>query len=283
MVATYQSLNRTIFNDEIKEDFERTKTKLLQCVNSSGVKAGDTVKWDTTGLSGSAKTRGRDGNIVRGQLPFAPVSATLSEEFSDKFVINDFDAFVSNPNIRATYSSKSIAQCNRAIDQKIVDTLDSTSVQFAAGAAQTLSTLAVATGILTTLWEKDVPADDGKTWVLLTVKAGAQLMKINEFKSSDFVTVRPAENGLPAVGYRRWLDANWMTFNGLTNRTANNAKCYAFHESALGHNIDGPPEGHAYWYEPEHRWEHYSLIRHAAAPVLPRGILQVIHDDTAAL
>lgn len=283
MVATYQNLDRTIYEPEFKEDFERTKSTLLQCVNAEGTKQGKTYQWDVSGLSGSAKQRGRDGNIVRGQHPFSKVTADIVEEFSEKFVINDIDAFTTNPNTRAQFAKKSIIQCNRAIDQKVVDILDATSVEYnASGSPVTMSTLATCLKIRDSLLLNDVPADDGQIWCLMSIPAGSQLMRIPEFKSSDFVTQRPAENGLPAVGYRRWLDVNWKTFNGLTGKGTTAAKMYMFHASAPGLCVDGEPDPHAYWYEPEHRWEYYANIRHAGVAALPRGITRIHHDDTAA-
>jgi len=282
MVATYQNLDRTIYQDEFKEDFERMKSVLLQCINSEGTKQGKTYQWDIAGLSGTAKQRGRDGNIVRGTPVFSKVTADIVEEFSEKFVINDIDAYTTNPNVRNQMAKKSIAQCNRAIDQKIVDILDATSVQYNSGTAITYSTLAHCMKIRDTLLANDVPADDGQIWCLMSIPAASQLMRIPEFKSSDYVQQRPAENGLPAVGYRRWLDVNWKSFNGLTGKGTSACSTYMFHTSAVAHALDGTPEPHSYWYEPEHRWEHYAVIRHAGTAALTRGIIEVVHDDTAA-
>lgn len=283
MVATYQNLDRTIYEPEFKEDFERTKSTLLQCVNSGGVKEGKTYQWDISGLSGSAKERGRDGNIVRGQHPFTKVTADVQELFSEKFVINDIDAFTTNPKTRDQFAKKTIIQCNRAIDQKIVDILDSTSVEYnVSGSPITFSTLAACMKARDSLLLNDVPADDGQLWALLSIPAGSQLMRIPEFKSSDYVELRPAQNGLPAVGYRRWLDMNWKTFNGLSGKGTSAAKCYMFHASGPAHCLDGEPDPHAYWYEPEHRWEYYATIRQAGTAALTRGITRIHHDDTAA-
>lgn len=282
MVATYQNLDRTIFQDEFKEDFERMKSLLTMCVNSDATKQGKTYQWDISGLSGSAKQRGRDGNIVRGQPVFSKVTADIVEEFSEKFVINDIDAYTTNPNVRSQMAKKSIAQCNRAIDQKIVDVLDATSVQYNSGSAITLSTLAHVMKIRDSLLTNDVPADDGQIWALITVPASSQLMRINEFKSRDFVEQRPATDTMAAQGYYRWMDVNWKVFNGLTGKGTATASMYMFHSSALGFAMDGTPEPHSYWYEPEHRWEHYAVVRHAGTAALTRGIIEVVHDDTAA-
>lgn len=282
-VPTYQNTDRTVFTDEFKEDFERTKTKLTILTNNDGVRNGSTIQWDVSGIGGRASSRGRDGNIVRGQHPFSAVTATLVEEFSEKFTINDFDAFVANSGVRAQLSKKTIAQCNRAIDQKIIDTLDGSSTTvYNSGTAIALTSLKGFLKLRDTLLANDVPGDDGQIWMLLSIQAGSALTQIPEWKSSDYVSVRPMENGLEAVGYRRWNEVNIMTFNGVTGAAGATAKCYIFHKSALGHCLGGDPEPHVYWYEPEHRWEHYALIRHAAKECLPRGVLPFRHDDTAA-
>lgn len=283
MVQTYSQTDRTIFKNEIAEDFERTKSVLPMTFNSEGIKSGKTFQWDVAGLSGSAKQRGRDGNLVRGAQVFSKVTADIVEEFSEKLTIDDIDAFTGNPNLRGVLGKKTIAQCVRATDQKCVDILDATSVEYnASGSAITLSSLANCMKIRDALFLNDVPADDGRVTFLITLPAASQLMRIPEFKSRDYIDLMPAQNGLPARRMVRWLDVNWMTFNGLTGKGTANAKCYAYHASAVGHCYDGEPDPYVYWFEPEHRWEHYAVIRNAGVAVLPRGITRFYHDDTAA-
>lgn len=283
MVQTYSNTDRKIFQDEINEDFERTKPSLPMIFDPGGIKAGKTYQWDRAGLSGSAKRRGRDGNIPRGAQPFDAVTADIDEQFSEKLVINDIDAFTGNPNIRSTLGKKTIAQCNRAIDQKCVDILDATSTQFNSGTAVVLNTLKTVLKLRDTILANDVPGDDGNIWVLGTIAMGSALQQIPEFKSRDYVELYPAQDGgLAARKYVKWEGVNWMTFNGLTNKGLATAKCYIFHKTGPGFVYDGEPEPHVYYYEPEDRWEHYSKIRTAGVAVLTRGILQFVHDDTAA-
>lgn len=279
-VNTISALERTKYVDEFKDDFEREKTLLKRCVRSDGLLNAGTVTWDVIGLTEEAESRTRDGNIPEGQLPFSQVTATPKEHFK-KYRIDSFDAFRTNPNVRGMQYKKAMAACNRAIDKEIITQLDASSQAINSGNAITFAALATFLDWTTTLWNNDVP-NDGRVWGVLTPKAYGQMLRINEFKSSDFITVRPMENGIPAMGYRRWLDVNWITHTGLTGKGTSTADCFIFHEHALGHQIAGDPEIHAYYYEPQDRSEVWAKIWHCAKLCLPRGVVKARHDDTAA-
>ncbi len=273
-------LDRTKFNDEFKVDFERDVSLLKKTTRNDGMPNAGTIQWDVVDPSDVALERTRDGDIPESQLGLSKVTAVPKEVFK-KYRIDTFDAFKSNPNIRTQHYKKIMSSINRAIDQLVIDQLDGTSVAINSGSAASFATLATVLDWTSTLWAKDVP-NDGKVWGVVTPRAMAQFMRINEFKSVDFVTVRPAENGIPALGYRRWMDVNWMVHTGLTGIGTSTAKCYLYHESAIGHCISGDPEMHTYFYEPQKRYESYGSVMHAAKVCLPRGIVRAVHDDTAA-
>lgn len=279
-VSTITALERTKFVDEFKEDFERTKTMLKRCVRSDGLMSAGTVKWDVVGLSEEAQTRTRNGDIPESELGLSQVTGTPKEHFM-KYRIDSFDAFRSNPNVRAVQYKKALAATNRAIDKEIVTQADTATNIINSGSAISFAVLSTFLTWTTQLWDADVP-NDGRVWGILTPKANAQMLRINEYKSSDFVTVRPMENGIPAMGYRRWLDVNWITFTGLTGRGTATAKCHLFHEDAIGHQIAGDPEVHAYYKEDQDRSEVWSKVWHVGKLCLQRGIVSAIHDDTAA-
>jgi hypothetical protein len=279
-VSTISALERTKFVDEMKEDFERNESLLKKCCRSDGLMAGATIKWDVVGLSDEAQTRTRNGDIPEGELALSQVTATAKEHFM-KYRLDSFDAFRTNPNVRGQQYKKVVAATNRAIDKEIITQLDTATTALNSGNAVAFSALATFLEWTSSLWANDVP-NDGRVWGVLTPKAYAQMLRINEFKSSDFITVRPMENGIPAMGFRRWLDVNWITHTGLTGVGTATASCYIFHESALGHQIAGDPEVHAYYYEPQDRSEVWAKVWHAAKLCLNRGIVKAVHNDTAA-
>lgn len=271
---------RTQFMDEFKMDFDRTQALLRQTVRSDGLVNGDTCRFDIVDPADSANIRGRDGSIPVSQLGLSQVTATIREGFK-KYRIDDFDLFRANPNTRNAMIKRGVGSCNKAIDQVIIDALDATSVEVS-GTAAALSTLAGVLSWTTTLWNKDVQRD-GRVWGIISPNAEAQMMRINEYKSADFIALeaKPAA-AATAPGYRTWMGVKWLVHTGLTGRGTNTCRMYMYHEDSIGHMIDGDPIAHPYYFEPEDRYECWVRVRHAAVATLPRGIVRFLHDDTAA-
>lgn len=280
-VSTITALERTKFVDEFKEDFERTQTILKRCVRSDGLMSAGTIKWDVVALSEEAQTRTRNGDIPESELGLSQVTGTPKEHFM-KYRIDSFDAFRSNPNVRAMQYKKSLAATNRAIDREIVTQADTATNIINSGNAISFAVLSTFLTWTTELWKNDVPAD-GNVYGLITPAAYAQMMRINEFKSLDFTRIQGVDQGVPMQGeMRSWLGVKWIMFTGLTNRGTATAKCHLFHQSAIGHQIAGDPEVHAYYYEAQDRSEVWSKVWHVGKLCLQRGIVSAIHDDTAA-
>lgn len=277
-VSTIDNVFRTQYQDEFYMDFDRTVAKLRMCVNSRGVVNGETVKFDIVDPSDEAVEKGRNGKIPVSELGLSQVSATLKKIFK-KYEVDNFDLFRANQNTRSAMSARGIGSINKGIDQLIINILDSTSVEIAAASAP-LSTLGGVSTWLSTLWNKDIPDDDGDVWAVVTKNASLQLNRITEFKSADYVDVKISEQA-PLAKVKRWQGVNWISHNGLTGRGTNAAKCYLFHKSAIGHMISGEPKSHLYEDNDDNTGVHFSVM-HAGAVCLPRGVVRLLHDDTAA-
>lgn len=286
-VFTFDATFRTKYQDEFKMDYERTMATLKKAVRSDGVVRGDQVKWDVVDPGDAANVRGRNGAIPVSQLGFSQVTGTLLEHFK-KYPIDSFDEFRGNPNVRQAMSKRGIGSINRAIDQQIIDAMDASataitaSTDGASNQAVALSTLARVDSWLSYLLEADVPADDGEIWAVISVKAFLQMQRIAEFKSSDYIDYKPMPD-MPTSRVLRWQGVNWLSHNGLSGKGTAACKMYMFHKSAIGHQVSGEPDAHAYYYEPEDRFETWFKAMHLAKTCLPRGIVRFYHDDTAAL
>jgi len=273
-----------MYNDEFKVDFEREKSLLMKCVRSDGLMRAGTIYWDIVDPSEEAQERSRDGDIPLAQLVLSQVSATPVEYFGGKYRIDDFDTFKSNPNVRTMQYRKSIAACHRRCDANIIAQLDaSTNVQNS-GSAIDFGAKGPILDWVSDLWARDVPMD-GRVWGVVTPKGYAQMMTIDEFVSADYVMIREFDqlHGLPELKAKHWAGVNWFTHTGLSGFGTATADCYIFHESAIGHQIAGDPEVHAYYYEPQHRHETYAVMRDATKLCLDRGVEGATHDDTAAV
>lgn len=282
-VNTISAIERTKFNDEFKVDFEREQSLLMKAVNSNGLQRAGTIFWDVMGQTTNAQERARDGNIPVDKLANSQVQDT-PKEFFKKFTVDDFDVFRSNPNYRAMQLRKARAACYRTCDQRIIEIINSTT-----STAGTLS-LANVGQILkwtTALWQNDVP-NDGRVWGMLTPTAMAQFQKIDQFINSRYTNttgkVDQGSNGYGGQnGYWDWMGVKWFMHTGATGAGTNSATIAIWHEDSICHQIDGDPEVHAYWYEPEHRWETYAVYRDARALGLPRGCIKATFDDTVDL
>ena len=275
------ALERIKYNDEFRDDFEREKSLLVDCVRSDGLMNGKTITWDVLGLSDEAEERTRDGNIPESDLALSQVTGTTSQVFK-KYRVDDFDAFTTNPNVRSAMGQKAIAACNRAIDSKIITTLDTTSTTVNSGSAIAFSSFGAILDWTTQLWDNDVPSD-GNVVGIVTPKAAAQMLRIEEYKSADYVEMRPAKDGVAAINARMWLGVKWIMHTGLTGKGTATAKCHLFHKNSVGHQLAGAPDLHPYYYESQDRWEAWAKATHAAALCLGRGAVYATHDDTAAL
>jgi hypothetical protein len=281
-VNQISDIDRIAYNEEFKVDYEREKSLLTKCVRTDGLQKAGTITWDVVDPSEEAQSRSRDGDIPIAQLGLGQVTATPQEDFGGKYTIDNFDAFRTNSNVRSMQMRKAAAACYRKRDKIIIDQLDAATQVQNSGSAIAFSTFGNILDWVSELEDNDIPTDDGKVWGVVTPKALRQMMRITEFKSADFIDVKKLENGLPSMGYYRWLGVNWFSHTGLTGKGTATATCHLFHESAIGAQAAGEPEYHAYYYEPQHRWENYAVIMHCAKLCLPRGVVKAVHDDTAA-
>jgi len=278
-VNQISDIDRIAYNEEFKVDYEREKSLLSKCVRTDGLQKAGTITWDVVDPSEQAQTRTRDGAIPIAQLGLGQVTATPQEDFGGKYTIDNFDAFRTNSNVRSMQMRKAGAACYRKRDQLIINALDAAT---ATQGTIAFSSLGPILEWVSDLEDNDIPTDDGKVWGVVTPKALRQMMRINEFKSADFIETKKMENGLPSLGFYRWLGVNWFSHTGLTGKGTSTATCHMFHESAIGAQAAGEPDYHAYYYEPQHRWENYAVIMHCAKLVLPRGVQKAVHNDTAA-
>ena len=277
---------RTQYSDEFKLDYEVDQAQLLRCVHSNGLIKGEQVKFDIVGVGEEAVKKGRDGKIPTLQLGLSQVAAVLDQDHA-KYRIDNFDAFRANPNTRTVMNVRGKNAINRKINQVIIDQLDTATNVQNSGAAAAASSLAVISGILKSLMDRDVPIGDMDTWGLITPSMFLQMCRITEFKSSDYVSdAGIISKGPPGAGskyeVRRWMGVNWMVVPQLTGKGTASAKCYVAHKSALGHLFGGEPSPILF----QNDEDAYSGVRfevtHAAKMCLQSGVQQYLHDDTAA-
>lgn len=283
-VNTISAIERSEYNNEFRVDFEREKALLMRAVRSDGLMRAGEIYWDIVDPSEEAQERTRDGDIPLAQLGLSQVSAIPHEVFGGVYRIDDFDAFKSNPNVRTMQLRKARAACYRRCDADIITELNTASNVENSGSAIDFGAKGPLISWISELWERDVPMD-GRVWGLITPKAHAQMMTIDEFTSADYVSIREFDSlsGLPELRVKMWGGVKWIVHTGVSGVGGATAKCHIFHEDSIGHQMAGEPDVHAYYFEPQHRHECYAAIRIATKKCLDRGIQTAVHDDTATV
>lgn len=271
---------RTKFIDEFQMDWDREQSWLAQTTHKYGIVGAETVKFDVVDPADEAQEKTRDGKVPTSQMGLSQVPATL-RKIHKKYKVDNFDAFMANPNLRTAMNKKGTASINKGIDGKIVTTLDGTTVELS-GSAVDFSLKATFLGWTSKLWDNDVP-NDGNVWGVITPRAFNQMLRITEFASKDYQSMTTWETGLPMpMKFKEWLGVKWLPFNGLTGVLGATAKCYLYHTNAIGHMLSGEPEGHPFANDEDD----YTGVRYdamdAAAITLPRGVCRAFHNDTAA-
>jgi hypothetical protein len=128
--------------------------------------------------------------------------------------------------------------------------------------------------------EQYVP-DDGERYGLLTPRAFAQAMKINQFSSGDWVSDKPF---MKVTQWRQWGGVKWARHPNLPGKGTSSATCLVYHKACAGHALNqgemqtkvGENEEHDY------SWARATAYQGAKA-IQVAGIVKLPHNDTAAL
>lgn len=278
-INSTESTMRVDYSDEWHKDFEREKSLLKPTVMNRGIVRAKTVTFDVASTTGRGKQRLRDGELPYSRPDTSQTSKDLVEHV-EPYIIDSFDEFRNNSQIRNLYMQKALAVINREIDYTIIEELDTTTNEVSASAVA-FSSLSTFLSWTSELWNNDV-SPDGNVYGVITPNAWAQMLRINEFKSADFITLKSVQEGAPMQGeMRSWLGVKWIMHTGLTGKGTALAQCYIYHRDAVGHMDSNPAFEAGYDAKQKQSWCHASVM-HCAKAILPRGIVRAYHDDTAA-
>lgn len=269
---------QTKYSLEFTAAYEQKESWLRGTVTTEGEVNGDTFVFIIESTADTAVERGANGNIPYANDDQSSASCTL-KEYHHLARKNRFRIFASSAPQRLSMASRGVVSINNKTDALILAQLGTTTytTNSGTGAANSLALMLEASSILDTNY---VP-NDGNRYGLLTPKAMAQAMKINQFSSGDWVSDKPFMRMTP---WRQWNNIKWTMHPNLTNKGANNAACLVYHKFAAGHAMNkgdiqtkvGENEEHDY------SWARATSYQGAKALQIA-GIVKLVHDDTAAL
>jgi len=273
------------YRSEFIRSFNQSVSLLSDRCTDESISSGRSAVFDVADLGGDLATRTVDGRLPRLTSNDSQVTATL-QEYGGTMEITSFEKFTSQSDERSKMNAKIMARVNRRLDRILLSELDNASTQYKSGTAQTL-TSAVATDIIAELAENEVEISPNDVTFIISPKAHHQLLKNASYSSSDYVSAKPFDGNAGQYANERkiktWLDVGWMVSPLLTGIGTATSKMFVFHRRAVGCAKPSEQIMYTAGFDDQHHYHFCSGTVKAATKILQQGgILEVIHDDTAA-
>lgn len=227
----------TSYEAKVTEVFQRRGSHLLNAVRHRSGVVGSTASFNKIG-TGVATTKARHGTITPMNQTHTAPTCTLVDFYAGDWV-DKLDEAKTNIDERDVIASGGAMALGRKVDSQITVTLDATTQSTITLTMTNKATvLATALEFAEAAWDNDVP-NDGEVYAAVTSRYWSQLMTIDAFSRSDFVSFDglPFKQG-PAVGIGRWKDwqgIKWTLHTGLPGKGTATAKVFIWHKQALAY------------------------------------------------
>ena len=268
------------YRDEWIHAFQRGETYLKDCVTKeSTVEGNSSAVFAIGGVSSGMTERGAQGLIPTRNATDSQVPVILKERHSLENQTG-FNVFTSQGGkLRQAMQYRSRMDAVREIDDEIIGALGGATNQYNDGTAVTLS-YGKLVDLISDLKQNNVTASDG-ICCLWSPKAIARFYEWDEFKSADFVDRKPLMGDMDRPFH--FAGALHIPHTGLVGMGTAEAKCYAFAKPAVGHALstEGIDVDADYNREHKYSWDR-ATIYHAAVILQQAGVMEVVHDDSAA-
>lgn len=240
----------TMFSDDVKQAYQQMSSKLVDSVRVVRNVTGSTYKFHKLSKGGSIKNKARFEDITvmsdtsksfpsggaytpssGGTAQNSVVTATLNNFHSGEYV-DDLDQFKTNIDLRSTFSSAIAAALSRAVDQEIIDTLNTNATTDQSPfniAGLTKANLLLVHERLNSL---DVPAND-RVLVISPAALTDLLTDTNLVSAADgqIANGALATGFIPSVFGFRVVISNLLSNTGTTSGVRT---CFAMQKEAVG-------------------------------------------------
>ena len=215
------------FEADVHLAYQQMGTKLRSTVRSKSGVVGASTTFQKVGR-GTASTKSRHGIVPVMNLNHEPVECILQDYYAGDWV-DALDELKINIDERRVVASAGAYALGRKTDELIIDAMNAATTSVGAYANELdKNTILSALEILNT---NDVP-DDGRRFAVVGVHQWNQLLSLDEFVRSDYVSDSPLTTGFES---RKWLGVTWVLHNGLPLESTTNRDCFIYHASAIGH------------------------------------------------
>ena len=221
-----------MFRDEVIMGFEKSQSLARRTVTVEADIRGNQATFLVADSGGAtAVTRGVNGDIPTRSDNLNQYTATL-QEWHDVPERTNFNIYASQGNGRLIMQRTSMKVINRKIDDDIHAELNTATNTWGAAAVATLDLITKAKTKLANNF-----ADEEEPFALITPAFHGRLMGLNEFTSADYVNLKPFENVSKSKAFN-WYGVNWIVDAGLPGTGTDNAVCFMYSRSAIGHACD---------------------------------------------
>ena len=273
------TIMQTLYSKEFVSAFEQKQSFLRGMVTTEGDVKGNNFIFIIEGVADAAVTRGANGNIPYASDDQSSATCALAE-YHHLARKNNFNIYSSSVPQRLSMQRRGIVSINYKTDQLILAQFANATLSTNGGAAVAGMTLGVMLESTAILDEQKVP-DDGERYGLLTPRAWAWAMKLNQFSSGDWVSDKPY---MKHTQWRDWNGVKWARHPNLAGVGTASASCFVWHKSAVGHGMNmgemvtkvGTND------EQDYSWARTSAYQGAKSLQLG-GIVKMLHNDTTAL
>lgn len=233
------------YETDVHMVFQRQGSYLLSSIRHKPNVLGKSTTFQVVG-KGAATTKARHGTITPMNANHAPVEVTLADFYAGDWV-DKLDEAKINIDERMVIARTGARALGRKIDELVTTALDGTTNTLTGGLVGT-STAQMRADLLEfveAIVSNDVDPEEGLTYGLLTPRAYAVAMTIEEFASADFVEDKPFAEGQPVRRWRQWGGVKWKSHTGLPGVGTATAKSFIYHHDAVGfasQNLSGDSE-----------------------------------------
>ena len=271
------------YEREFKEEFQRTGAYLRPTVRvQNGVVGADTT-FQRIGKA-VATTKARHGQITPSNQTHTAVTCSLTDYYSGDWV-DKLDLLKVNIDERRAVERGGAQALGRKLDDLIITQLDTTAQPIIAwnvtNSANVRNSLLQ---MVEALDNNDVP-NDGMRFGVLTPRAWAMAMTVQEFSNADYVGPGdlPFVVGAPigAAQFKRFLGTWWMQHSGLPGKGTAAAKVFVWHKDAVGLAIGDDVMADITWHGDRAAWFINHSMSAGACLIEDAGVIEGNLDDTA--
>ena len=269
---------QTMYLKETVKGFEKRQSLARRTVTTKAEIEGNQAVFLVADSGGaSAVTRGINGDIPTRPDNLNQYTAVL-QEWHDVPERTNFNIFASQGEGRAIMQETSQAVINRKIDNDIHVALNTGTVTWNGGTADTADLPAVSKA--KTILGNNFALEE-EPFALITPAFHAYLMSLTQFTSADFINMKPFENVSKSMAFN-WYGVNWIVDAGLPGKGTASAQCFMFARKAIGHACDMERLSTHVGYDEKNDKSWARCSTYMGSKLLQNsGVVKMLHDDSA--